>query len=101
MSKIRVLLADDHKIVLEGLRSLLEPEFGIVGTAEDGRALLKAAEKLHPDVIVADISMPPAVHFRHRYAVFRVSRRDELLSVRRIQGRRTPGYAQGDQCPLS
>ena len=58
MSKIRVLLADDHRIVLEGLRSLLEPEFEIVGTVEDGRALLKAAEKLRPDVVVADISMP-------------------------------------------
>jgi DNA-binding NarL/FixJ family response regulator len=58
MNKIRVLLADDHKIVLEGLRSLLEPEFEIVGAVEDGRALLKAAKRLSPDVIVADISMP-------------------------------------------
>ena len=58
MSKTRVLLADDHKIVLEGLRGLLEPEFEVVGTVEDGRALMDAAEKLHPDVIVADISMP-------------------------------------------
>lgn len=58
MSKTRVLLADDHKIVLEGLRGLLEPEFEVVGTVEDGRALMNAAEKLHPDVIVADISMP-------------------------------------------
>lgn len=58
MSKTRVLLADDHKIVLEGLRGLLEPEFEVVGTVEDGRALMDAAEKLHPDVIVVDISMP-------------------------------------------
>ena len=58
MRKIRVLLADDHKIVLEGLKSLLEPEFDLVGTVEDGRALVKEAERLHPDVIVADISMP-------------------------------------------
>ena len=56
--KPRILLADDHKIVLEGLRTLLEPECDIVGTVEDGRALLAEAEKLHPDVIVADISMP-------------------------------------------
>ncbi len=58
MRKIRVLLADDHRIFLEGLRGLLEPEFDLVGTVGDGRALVKEAEKLRPDVIVADISMP-------------------------------------------
>jgi len=58
MAQVRVLLADDHKIVAEGLRSLLEPEFELVGTVEDGRALIAAAEELQPDVIVADISMP-------------------------------------------
>ena len=58
MRKFRVLLADDHKIVLEGLKSLLEPEFDLVGTVENGIALVKEAERLHPDVIVADISMP-------------------------------------------
>ncbi len=58
MKKIRVLLADDHKIVLEGLRSLLEPEFELVGTVEDGRALVAQARKLSPDVVVVDISMP-------------------------------------------
>lgn len=58
MKRPRILLADDHKIVLEGLKSLLEPEFEIIGTAEDGRALVAIAQKLRPDVIVADISMP-------------------------------------------
>jgi DNA-binding NarL/FixJ family response regulator len=58
MRKTRVLLADDHQIVLEGLQNLLESEFEIVGTVEDGRALVQEAEKLSPDVIVADISMP-------------------------------------------
>ena len=58
MRKIRVLLADDHRIFLEGLKGLLEPEFDLVGTVEDGRALVKEAERLCPDVIVADISMP-------------------------------------------
>ena len=58
MSKPRVLLADDHTIVAEGLRSLLEGEFEFVGAVSDGRALLDAAQKLKPDVIVADISMP-------------------------------------------
>lgn len=56
--RIRVLLADDHKIVLDGLRSLLEPEFELAGTVGDGRTLVSAVQHLHPDVIVVDISMP-------------------------------------------
>ncbi len=58
MKRARVLLADDHKIIMEGLRSLLEPEFELAGTVEDGRALVAAAQELNPDVVVADISMP-------------------------------------------
>ena len=58
MTRPRVLLADDHKIVVEGLRTILEQEFELVGTVEDGRALVEAAETLNPDVIVTDISMP-------------------------------------------
>ena len=54
----RLLLADDHTIVVEGLRRLLQPEFDFVGAVGDGWALLEAAEKLRPDVIVADVSMP-------------------------------------------
>ncbi len=58
MTRPRVLLADDHTIVTEGLKSILEPEFELVGTVEDGRAMLLAAEELQPDVIIADITMP-------------------------------------------
>jgi DNA-binding NarL/FixJ family response regulator len=58
MTKPRVLLADDHRIVTEGLKGLLEEEFELVGIVEDGRAMVAAARKLRPDVIVADISMP-------------------------------------------
>ena len=58
MKRPRVLLADDHKMVVEGLRNLLEPEFDVVGVVEDGRALVAAAKDLRPEVIVADISMP-------------------------------------------
>jgi DNA-binding NarL/FixJ family response regulator len=54
----RVLLADDHAVVIDGLRRLLEPEFEVVGTAGDGWELLAAAERLKPELIVADISMP-------------------------------------------
>ena len=58
MQKPRVLLADDHKIVLEGLRGLLEDQFELVGFATNGRELVTQAAALRPDVIVADISMP-------------------------------------------
>jgi len=58
MKSPRVLLADDHAIVLEGLRRILEPDFEIVAVVADGRALVAAAEELQPDLIVADISMP-------------------------------------------
>jgi DNA-binding NarL/FixJ family response regulator len=54
----RVLLADDHVMVAEALKSLLAPEFDLVGVVEDGRALVEAAGKLRPDVIVADVTMP-------------------------------------------
>ena len=58
MSKARVLLADDHTIVAEGLTSLLMDEFDLVETVRDGRALVEAADRLRPDVVVTDISMP-------------------------------------------
>jgi len=58
MSKPRVLLADDHTLVLEGFRKLLEEHCDLVGTAEDGRALIEAAERLQPDLVLLDISMP-------------------------------------------
>jgi DNA-binding NarL/FixJ family response regulator len=58
VSRPRVLLADDHRLVAEGLKGLLADEFEVVGVVEDGRAMVAAANKLRPDVIVADISMP-------------------------------------------
>ena len=58
MAKTRILLADDHRLVAEGLRSLLEPDFELVAIVEDGRALLEAAERYWPEVVVVDVSMP-------------------------------------------
>lgn len=58
MTKPRVLLADDHTLVLEGFKKLLEEHCQVVGSAADGRALLDAAKRLRPDIIVLDISMP-------------------------------------------
>ncbi len=54
----RVLLADDHKLLLGAFRKLLEPECEVVGAVENGRALLDSARELRPDVVVVDISMP-------------------------------------------
>lgn len=58
MKRPRVLLADDHMLVIDGLRRILEPECEIVGAVEDGRALLAAAVELKPDIVLLDISMP-------------------------------------------
>ena len=58
MPRGRVLLADDHRMFAELLARHLEPQFEIVGIIENGRELIEAAERLRPDVIVADISMP-------------------------------------------
>ena len=58
MSRRRVLLADDHAATVQQWRTLLEPEFEVVGAVGDGEALVDAADRLAPDVIVADIAMP-------------------------------------------
>jgi DNA-binding NarL/FixJ family response regulator len=58
MSRPRVLLADDHRLVLGAFEKMLEDECDVVGSVSDGRALLEEADRLKPDVIVLDISMP-------------------------------------------
>jgi DNA-binding NarL/FixJ family response regulator len=58
MGQARILLADNHEMVLQAFRKLLEPEFEIIGTASDGRELVTSALELRPDVIVVDIGMP-------------------------------------------
>lgn len=58
MTRTRVLIADDHAILLEAFKRLLEPEYDVVGTVTDGQALVQAAARLKPDVVIADISMP-------------------------------------------
>lgn len=55
---MRILLADDHRKLLQLVRGLLEPTFDVVGCVEDGESLVQAARELQPDVIVTDISMP-------------------------------------------
>ena len=58
MNRPRVLLADDHTMFSQGLQSLLEDDFDLVGAVADGEALVEAARRLNPDVIIVDISMP-------------------------------------------
>ncbi len=58
MRKPKVLLADDHIILVEALKKLLEPTCDVVGVAADGHSLISLAEKLRPEIIVADINMP-------------------------------------------
>lgn len=58
MRRAKVLLADDHTIVAEGLKSLLKDHYDLVGTVTDGSQLVDAARTLRPDVIVTDLSMP-------------------------------------------
>jgi DNA-binding NarL/FixJ family response regulator len=58
MKRSRVLLADDHELVLEGLRKILEPHTQVVGAVSDGRSLVETALRLKPDLIVLDVTLP-------------------------------------------
>ena len=58
MPKPRILLVDDHALVLEGFRRILEGHYELVGTVGDGRALLEAAKTMQPDIVILDVSMP-------------------------------------------
>jgi len=58
MNRTRILLADDHALMLDGFTNLLEPKYRVVGAVEDGRALVEAAIRLQPHLIILDITMP-------------------------------------------
>lgn len=58
MTKARILLADDHSLILEGIRKLLETRYHIVGVADNGDALVREAARTNPDLVVLDVSMP-------------------------------------------
>lgn len=78
MSKPRVLVADDHRMMAEGLRGILGEEFELAGIVEDGLQMVKAARELRPDLVVADIAMPnlngieALVHIHHENPQVRV-----------------------------
>jgi DNA-binding NarL/FixJ family response regulator len=58
MNRIRIVLADDHRLFVDALKNFLEPEFEVVGTFTDGSALVNGAPRLNPDFVVLDIGMP-------------------------------------------
>jgi DNA-binding NarL/FixJ family response regulator len=58
MNRARILLADDHDLILHGCRATLEIDYEIVGTAADGKSLVESALRLNPDLVMLDISMP-------------------------------------------
>ena len=58
MLQTRVLLVDDHRLLLDAIRNLIEPEFAVVGTFDDPQKALDAAPELKPDIILLDITMP-------------------------------------------
>jgi DNA-binding NarL/FixJ family response regulator len=86
-----VLLADDHRLVSEGLKSLLTEDFDIVGMVEDGRALVASAKELHPDVIVADISMP---HLNGIDAIAQLKKNNASVKVILLTMHQDPAYAR-------
>jgi DNA-binding NarL/FixJ family response regulator len=58
MTRPRILMADDHTMLLDAFKTLLESEFDVVGAVTDGRKLLEEFSRLHPDVVLLDIAMP-------------------------------------------
>ena len=83
MRRARVLLADDHTIVAQGLASLLRDDFDLVGTVGDGQALIDAAQRLRPDVIVADMAMPvmDGLEALHRLKAARIDAKVIFLTM--------------------
>lgn len=91
MTRPRLLLADDHRIVVEGLRRLLEETCELVAVVEDGRALVTEARRLKPDVIVADISMP---QLNGLEALARIRQEDPAAKVVILSMHQNPAYAR-------
>jgi DNA-binding NarL/FixJ family response regulator len=91
VSRPRVLLADDHRLVSEGLKLLLADDFELVGIVEDGRALVAEARKVRPDVIVADISMP---HLNGIEAMVQLKKDNKDIKVVFLTMHSEPAYAR-------
>ena len=79
MSKIRVLLADDHQTVLERICGLLAEDFDVVGAVRNGQDAIAEAERLDPDVLVIDISMPILNGLQAVQRLFAKNRRSKVI----------------------
>ncbi|MEN9799845.1 MAG: hypothetical protein RL653_3542 [Pseudomonadota bacterium] len=108
MANIRVLVADDHRLMSEGVKALLSGAFDVVGTAADGEEMVNLAESLRPDVVVADLGMPKldgvAAMGRLKDAgvpvrVVILSMREEVAHVRRSLGAGAAGYVLKHAAP--
>ena len=87
MSRIRILVADDHSVVREGLRRVLDaPGFEVVGEAASGAQAIAASEKLTPDVVVLDISMPEGNGLSSIAKIREVSPKSRILMLSVSQG---------------
>jgi DNA-binding NarL/FixJ family response regulator len=91
MNRPRVLLADDHRMVAEGLKHLLSNDFELVAIVDDGHSLVAAAKKLRPDVIVADITMP---HLNGIDALTRLKKIDPHVKVVFLTMHKNATYAR-------
>jgi len=91
MNRARVLLADDHRMVAEGLKSILTPEFELLGVVENGLEMVEAAKKLRPDVIVADITMP---HLNGLDAMAQLKKDNPRAKVVFLTMHQEPAYAR-------
>jgi DNA-binding NarL/FixJ family response regulator len=91
VSRVRVLLAHDHRMLAEGLKGLLVSEFDLIGVVEDGRAMVEATKALRPDVIVADITMP---HLNGIEAFEEIKKFDSTVRVVFLTMHRDVAYAR-------
>jgi two-component system response regulator NreC len=87
---IKILLADDHKIVRDGLRTLIEKENGmeVVAEAEDGRSAVKQAKKLLPDIVIMDITMPDLNGIDATRAILEETQRVKVIALSMHSDRR-------------
>ncbi len=81
MPRYRVVLGDDHRLVLAGLKSILESQFDVVGGAADGRALVAEVERVQPDLVLLDIAMPQLNGIEAARQIRKVAPKAKLIFV--------------------
>ncbi|WP_431324863.1 response regulator [Rhizobium sp. YTU87027] len=91
MERLRLLLADDHVMIAEGLKRILADDFELIGVVEDGRALVDTARRLKPDVVVTDISMP---NLNGIEAIYHLKRDNPAIKIVILTMHQTAAYAR-------